>query len=374
MVEEGTKVQEYKNIKFQIFTFEGNAKEYFRIWIVNIALSILTLGIYSAWAKVRTNRYMYANTFLNGSNFEYNANPIRILIGRVIVVGFYALFLLFSQYLYKFEIAIAIAVFAFLAMPWLVKQAVSFKLRNTSYRHVPFRYTGKTRDFYLFFIFHGLLNLFTLFLAFPFSYIRFKELILDDAYYGQGRFAFKGKVQNVYEIYFSILGWSLMFLMILLLLFLLLAGLYGINVGGEEILVSGILEEESLNEFNSEQISLVTSSLFLVFYIPFMFGQKGLNDAYFSNYVRNNATLHKASFRGNLNIFKMAWISVSNIVAILFSLGLLYPWARIRYFKYKLEQTSFACSDYNQFESHGYEQGLTVGEEMMDFFDIDIGL
>ena len=33
--------------------FTGQAGEYFSIWIVNVCLSIVTLGIYSAWAKVR---------------------------------------------------------------------------------------------------------------------------------------------------------------------------------------------------------------------------------------------------------------------------------------------------------------------------------
>ena len=36
------------------FTFNGTAKEWFGIWIVNLLLSIVTIGIYSAWAKVRT--------------------------------------------------------------------------------------------------------------------------------------------------------------------------------------------------------------------------------------------------------------------------------------------------------------------------------
>ncbi len=34
-------------------SFTGTAGDYFRIWIANIALTLLTLGIYSAWAKVR---------------------------------------------------------------------------------------------------------------------------------------------------------------------------------------------------------------------------------------------------------------------------------------------------------------------------------
>jgi glutaredoxin len=45
--------------KFQTlsFTFTGNSKEYFGIWIVNTLLRIITLGIYSPWAKVRKRRY-----------------------------------------------------------------------------------------------------------------------------------------------------------------------------------------------------------------------------------------------------------------------------------------------------------------------------
>ena len=39
------------------FEFSGRGDEYFRIWIVNLALTILSLGIFSAWAKVRTERY-----------------------------------------------------------------------------------------------------------------------------------------------------------------------------------------------------------------------------------------------------------------------------------------------------------------------------
>jgi len=39
-----------------------------------------------------------------------------------------------------------------------------------------------------------------------------------------------------------------------------------------------------------------------------------------------------------------------------------------------LEHTQMACENPEQFESLGYEVGSTVGEEMMDFFDIDIGL
>ena len=78
----------------EAITFSATGSEYFRIWIVNLLLSIVTLGIYSAWAKVRRNRYFYSSTHLAGSSFEYHGNPIAILKGRIVaavVVGAYAL-------------------------------------------------------------------------------------------------------------------------------------------------------------------------------------------------------------------------------------------------------------------------------------------
>ena len=75
------------------FEFRGNGGEYFRIWIVNLLLTIVTLGIYSAWAKVRRLRYFYGNTFVDGHSFEYHGQPLAILKGRLIVVAGYVVFL-----------------------------------------------------------------------------------------------------------------------------------------------------------------------------------------------------------------------------------------------------------------------------------------
>ena len=53
--------------------FTGSAGEYFRIWIVNLFLTPITLGIYSAWAKVRKKRYFYGCTRFDGDTFDYFA-------------------------------------------------------------------------------------------------------------------------------------------------------------------------------------------------------------------------------------------------------------------------------------------------------------
>src|SRR3954470_15403338 len=79
--------------------FSATAGEYFRIWIVNLALTILTLGIYSAWAKVRKKRYFYGHTSIDGDTFDYRGNPIAILKGRIIA------FLVFIAYTFGGKIS-----------------------------------------------------------------------------------------------------------------------------------------------------------------------------------------------------------------------------------------------------------------------------
>ena len=47
-----TIIQQEAKDQLHPFKFTGKASEYFGIWIVNLFLSLITLGIYSAWAKV----------------------------------------------------------------------------------------------------------------------------------------------------------------------------------------------------------------------------------------------------------------------------------------------------------------------------------
>src|SRR6266849_2239601 len=75
-----------------ISEFRGCARDYFRIWAVNLCLTLLTAGIFSAWAKVRKKRYFYSNVTLDGTPFQYLGRPVPILKGRVIAV------ILFSVY------------------------------------------------------------------------------------------------------------------------------------------------------------------------------------------------------------------------------------------------------------------------------------
>ena len=143
-------MQDQPLIRSMPFSFTGNATEFFKIWIVNVFLSIFTLGIYSAWAKVRTLRYFYGNTWLDGNSFSYLADPLSILKGRIIAV----LFLV--TYFFSWEIYPALG-FWFLAVgvlmfPALIVMAMSFQMNNSAYRSIRFSYRKDFRKVYLTFL------------------------------------------------------------------------------------------------------------------------------------------------------------------------------------------------------------------------------
>ena len=66
--------------------FKGTGTEYFKIWIVNVLLCIVTIGIYYPWAKVRTRRYFYANTEYADRYFDYHATGKQLFFGYLIGV------------------------------------------------------------------------------------------------------------------------------------------------------------------------------------------------------------------------------------------------------------------------------------------------
>src|SRR6202162_2708353 len=66
--------------------FTGSGTEYFGIWIVNMLLTIVTLGIYSAWAKVRRLQYFFRHTEVAGSSLDFHRSSTNHLVRRVIAL------------------------------------------------------------------------------------------------------------------------------------------------------------------------------------------------------------------------------------------------------------------------------------------------
>ncbi|MCL2635797.1 MAG: DUF898 family protein [Betaproteobacteria bacterium] len=335
------------------FSFTGDGGEYFRIWIVNLLLSIVTLGIYSAWAKVRREQYFHRNLLLDGSSFDYHGQPIPILKGRII-----ALLLVIGLSLAENAgpAAYGLALLALVPIvPWLAVKAFRFRAHNTSYRGLRFSFHGTYGQAAKVFIGYGLLALFTLWLAFPLFYRQLRKFVLDNTRFGATPLACAVGIGQIYRIF---LGAAL------LLAALLLAALFLIGI---VMLISTVgMGGSPLPLFIFIPILLLLLAQAVI--VPYV-------RAHMVNTVWNSTSLGQHAFISRLPVGGYIGLAVVNWLGIIFTLGLFIPWARVRVARYRAEHMALAVSgSLDDFVAAEATAASAIGDEAAEMFDFDIAL
>lgn len=110
--------------------FTGSGSEYFRIWIVNLLLIIVTLSLYLPFAKARRLRYFYGNTLVGEHALAFHGDPWKMLRGHVLAL------VLFGSYAMAGKVSplSAFVAFVILALIWpaLWRSAMRFRSAATS--------------------------------------------------------------------------------------------------------------------------------------------------------------------------------------------------------------------------------------------------
>lgn len=345
------------------FNFHGNSSEFFGIWIVNVLLTIVTLGIYSAWAKVRTNQYFYGNTELDSHRFAYLAKPLDILKGRIIAV------LLFGGYSFLSAVyPIAGAIFAIILMilsPWLICVSMRFNLRMTSYRNVRFNFTGKYLHAFLYLFILPIVGLFTFGLAFPFVLCKIDKFLLSNVQYGDKQLDADIGAEQYY---------------ITFLIMMCVGGAIGMAFGLIGTVVGGMFGL-SLEDFAEGESTLNASiSIMLIvgmgLYLLFITAMSAYYQATIRNYILNNTTLEDvAKFTSHYKIMSFMMLLFTNLLAVVFSFGLAYPWVKVRSTQYAITHTDVYLTNNkdNIIDLLG-EQSTALGDEVANVFDVDVAL
>jgi uncharacterized membrane protein YjgN (DUF898 family) len=380
------------------FKFSGNGSEYFKIWIVNLILTILTLGIYSAWAKVRTNRYFYGNTSLANAAFEYHATPEMILKGRLIAFTAFVLYVLLSNF-FPTVGSLFVAILALL-IPWVIWRSIQFNARMVSYRNVRFGFHGVLKEAYKILaltpalpiiigaIFGGIaflvlgkgtvvgviasITFLAVILIYPYIKILLTSYYINKRQYGQGQFSAELSAKKYYMIYLALIAWIFLFFIMI-----------GIVINIVTQLTGGFYIKPEMMQ--QDDLSGMTETIFvgiaLLFYIV-IFALSSWVTAYteanVKNYVLNNTKLDNVlQLNSNIKVGKLFGIYATNILLLGITFGLAYPWTIIRLKKYKIESTSAIIKgDIAQYVNQQQEAQSALGEEMGDAFDaeLDLGL
>ncbi len=362
--------------------FLGTGGEYFRIWIVNLLLTIVTLGIYSAWAKVRRLKYMYRNTQIAGSSFDYHGSPVAILIGRLIAL----VLLIAYNFSFQFSLVAGLITLALLAaiFPWLIRQSLRFRARYSSYRGVHFHFVGGLTEIYLIaapvilvvipvallglygredeaeppLVLVGLfaLAMFVYVVLLPYLHYRFKRYQHNNALLGSTQARFTGRAAHFYAVY----G-------------ILLAGLIGFLAVFAAIGFAAGFRARSGPETSVFGVGLVLMVVLL--YLGYLLLLAAFV-ALIQNRVWNNTTLGEVSFRSNVRVMSLAGIYLVNVLLLILTIGLFTPFAVIRTLRYRLQSvTALSSIGMDQFLAQASTERVgATGEGAADLFDFDIGL
>lgn len=336
--------------------FSGDAKEYFGIWIVNILLSIITLGIYSAWAKVRTNRYFYGNTSIDGHAFDYHATGKQILIGRIIVVGALIAMQILTQVA---PIVGLILLLVYLGLfPWLIVKGLRFSRRMTSYRNVRFDFKGSYGGAFWAFIALPFLNVLTIYLITPFVSRTLSHFVAKNSRYGDREFDLEMPIAPLYKVFAIALTSALILTAVLSFIALQSGLLNGIASGP-----SGI----------GTIIAIYAAFIpvFIIFGIGYLAYKIVVRNTLYNHLLLDN----KHSFGSTLTFGQYAFIAITNIIVVVLTLGLMSPWAKVRMARYVASQTTVSVNgSLEEYTSSVQSSAGVVGSEFMDMEGVDVGL
>ena len=335
-------------------TFEGSGSEYFRIWIVNLALNIVTLGIFSAWAKVRSRRYLYGNTFITGHNLDYHGQPVRILIGRLIAIGLLALYYIttiVSGWLILLWIPLVV-----LAAPELVRRGLRFNARNTSYRNLRFDFHGSYWAALLAFVIWPALSTSSAFLLLPLGHRARLNYQMNNLTLGGRSFFVEILARQIYALY-----------LVALIPFLVMSDLAWDGIG-------------YVARMNKGVANMLPDSIlgYVLFSAPFVIAFALIYPVVKTlalNIALNRMTLDgDYRFDSEMTYPGLAWMALSNLVLTLATLGLFHPWARVRMMRYLTRNLTIVGSpQMDGFLSSAQASGSAVGEEVAGLLDMDIG-
>ncbi|OUR73774.1 hypothetical protein A9Q77_05205 [Marinomonas sp. 42_23_T18] len=320
------------------FEFRGKGFEYFKLWVVNALLSVMTLGIYSAWATVRNNRYLYANLYLNDSHFRYLANPIQILKGRIIAV---TLLVIYNIVLLTMPIiGLVLAVFLIFSIPYFVNKSMAFNRRMTSYKNIQFRFNASYKQAFMVTLIWPLLGILTLGLLYPKALKEIYAYTANNSAYGKSKFHFCASTWDY--------GKPALF-----------AAAIVLSLG---LSVWGISEIWPSLQFIAPIIFVLTYFTLIVFFIVTV-----------NNIFYQNLQLQKHHFTSNYTMAGLFKVILINTLLTLITLGFYLPAAKIRLLKYLAENVTLNVhGSLENFSAATPEDVSALGEEMGQSFEFGV--
>ena len=365
--------------------FVGSGSEYFRIWIVNLLLTIITLSLYYPFAKVRRMRYFHGATEVGGHALSFHANPWKLLRGYLLVGALLAAYSLTLR-LAPTMALVAVALMALL-WPALWHSSLRFRMANTGWRGLRFRFTGSRLDAYkvmlpwfvlaaLFFAVApsadakpGVMPSVWFWLVWGLSLLLWPALFWLMKRYQHSHYALAGErtkftvtLGQLYVMGLRIGGVWLAAVVVLGVGMGIVAGLGALGGLRTGALGAGAIVAMAL-------VAILGFVVFQALLWPYLTSR-------LQNLYWNDTSSQHLYFQSRLAFRPLAWLTLKNWLLIILTLGLYWPFARIELARLRLEAMSVQCTidiDALVNDAAAIDEGA-AGDAAGDLLGIDLGL
>jgi uncharacterized membrane protein YjgN (DUF898 family) len=370
-------------------TFSGSGSEYFRIWIVNVLLTCVTLGAYFPWAKVRRLRYFYGNTAIGEHTLDFHGNPMRMLRGYLLVGAMVVLYSVAGQ----MSAMAGLIAFVIVALVWpaLFRASQQFRMANTSWRGLRFRFAGDLQGAYLAMLplfIPGALMLLAVPLAsegdapdsigalgsavglaaallFPLALFLLKKYQHDHYAVGQIQTQLRAGAGSFYMLALKTVGVGLIAAVVAIGGAATIAG-----VGSLATLFGG-----NLSRGGAAVVIALVVAVFLA-YAGVLLVVAPYVTSRMQDLVWGSTQSPLVRFESNLRFAPLFWLTLTNWLLTIVTLGLYWPFARIALAKMRLQAVTVQVMlSPDELVSAVRELADdNAGDAAGDFFGIDIGL
>jgi len=179
--------------------FLGSGSKLFGIYIVNLLLTVVTLGLYYPWAKASVLQYLYQETELEGSRFTFHGTGKEMFKGFIKAVGVFIVLyaiLLYSMFTTDPIVKVSGFIIYFLAflslIPIAIHGSLKYRMSRTSWRSIHFGYRGELKELFAVFIKGILFTVISFGLYSPWFTISLRKYLMGKIRFGNVEFEYTG--------------------------------------------------------------------------------------------------------------------------------------------------------------------------------------
>lgn len=345
-----------------------------KLTIVNFLLSVITLGFYRFWAKTNVRKHIWSSVHINGEPLEYTGTGMELFKGFLMVffvlVLPYVLAVTAANVIQGPESPIAIMLqggfFLVIYLLWgfAVYKARKFQLSRTNWRGIRGTLVGSAMIYSLLYFGSLIAKSMSMGWATPVMNTVLAEQITNDMRFGDAAFKFKGRAGPLYPTY--AMCWLLTLAAIVLVIGMLVTS--GAMMSELKDIFTPDASPQSMKDI-AGYIALAALVLFFLFMlvIPMLWA------IYTAKELRTFATYTRfdgVPFTLNATTGSVIWLTVVNLLLIVFTLGIAWPFVQQRTVKFVVDRMKLdGLVDVDRIRQSSAKLD-TRGEGLADAFDV----